>query len=406
MQSRLRGSGRAMSLLGRAEECAALDGLIDDVRRGASRSLVLRGEAGIGKTALLRYLVESASDLTIDRAVGVESEMELAFASLHQLCGPMLDRLPTLPAPQRQALEIVFGLSAGAAPDRFLVGLAVLSLFSEVAEERPLLCVVDDAQWLDQASALMLAFVARRLLAEPVGIVFAAREPGEELRHLPQMEVPGLSDADARALLSSATRHVLDERVRDRIIAETRGNPLGLLELPRGFTPTELAGGFGLLGAQALSGRIVESFVRRLESLPDDTRRLLLLAAAEPMGDPLLLWRAAERLEIEPAAADRAEATGLLGVGERVKFDHPLVRSAVYQSAAVQERRAVHLALGEATDQERDPDRRAWHLAAAARGPDEDVAVELERSAGRAQARGGLAAAAAFLQRAVALTKD
>jgi DNA-binding CsgD family transcriptional regulator len=367
---------------------------------------MVRGEAGIGKTALLHYLAESASDMTVARAVGVESELELAFASLHQLCAPMLDRLDRLPGPQRQALEIVFGVSGGAPPDRFVVGLAVLSLFSEVAEERPLLCVVDDAQWLDQASALTLAFVARRLLAEPVGIVFAAREPGDELRHVPELEVQGLRDGDARALLGSAARFMLDERVRDRVIAETRGNPLALLELPRGFTATELAGGFGLLGGRALPARIEESFVRRFAPLGQDAQRLLLLAAAEPVGDPLLLWRAAEVLDIGPAAADRAAAHGLLAVDERVTFRHPLVRSAVYRSAAVEERRAVHLALAEATDRDLDPDRRAWHLAAAASGPDEEVATELERSAGRAQARGGLAAAAAFLQRAVTLTRD
>ena len=346
MESRLRGSGRGMSLLGRADECAVLDGLIDDVRRGESRSLVLRGEAGIGKTALLKYLVDSASDLTVVRAVGVESEMELAFASLHQLCGPMLDRLPSLPAPQRQALEIVFGLQRRRRPDRFLVGLAVLSLFSEVADERPLLCVVDDAQWLDQASALTLAFVARRLLAEPVGIVFAAREPGEELQHLPELEVHGLRDGDARALLSSAVRFKLDERVRDRIIAETRGNPLALLELPRGLTATQLAGGFGLLGA-----RISRDGSRRASS--DDSRRsptrrgawcwsrrrsrsaIRCCCGARPSGSA-----------IAPAAAEEAEAHGLLAIGERVTFRHPLARSAVYRSATAQERRAVHRRLG------------------------------------------------------------
>jgi DNA-binding CsgD family transcriptional regulator len=368
--------------------------------------LVLRGEAGIGKTALLRCLIESASDVMVVRAVGVESEMELAYASLHQLCAPMLDRLARLPAPQRQALEVVFGLTAGPAPDRFLVGLGVLSLFSEVAEERPLLCVVDDAQWLDQASALTLAFVARRLLAEPVGIVFAARKPGDELQHLPDLELHGLSNGDARALLGSAVRFVLDERVRDRIVAETRGNPLALLELPRGLTATRLAGGFGLVDTEGLSGRIEESFVRRLKPLPDDARRLLLIAAAEPTGDPSLLWRAAERLGVRVPAADVVETDGLLAIGERVIFRHPLVRSAVYQSAAVEDRREVHLALAEATDRQADPDRRAWHLAAAAAGPDEQVALELERSAARAQARGGLAAAAAFLQRAVVLTGD
>ena len=392
-----------MSLLGRVDESAVLDRLIADIRRGESRSLVLRGEAGIGKTALLKHLVESASDLTVVQAIGVESEMELAYASLHQLCAPMLGRLEGLPAPQRQALEIVFGLSAGAAPDRFLVGLAVLSLFSEVADRRPLLCVVDDAQWLDQASALTLAFVARRLLAEPIAIVFAAREPGMALEHLPELEVHGVRDRDARALLSSAVPYKLDAQVRDRIIAETRGNPLALLELPRGLTATQLAGGFGLLDAPALTGRIEESFVRRLEALSDDARRLLLVAAAEPVGDPLLLWRAAERLDLGPGAAD---TDGLLAIGERVTFRHPLVRSAMYRSATAQDRRAVHLALAETTDRQADPDRRAWHLAAAAAGPDEEVAAELERSAGRAQARGGLAAAAAFLQRAVALTVD
>ena len=402
-----RGGERARA--GRADECAVLDALVWAIRRGESRSLVLRGEAGIGKTALLEYMVESALDLTVVRAVGVESEMELVYASVHQLCGPMLDRLHRLPVPQRQALEIVFGLGAGAAPDRFLVGLAVLSLFSEVAEERPLLCVIDDAQWLDQASALTLAFVARRLLADPVGLVFAAREPGDELQHLSGLEVLGLRDGDARALLGSAVRFKLDARVQDRIVAETRGNPLALLELPRGLTVTQLAGGFGLPEAQALTGRIEESFLRRLDTLSDDARRLLVLAAAEPVGDPLLLWRAAERLGIGPAAAGAAgaaEARGLLAIGEQVTFRHPLVRSAVYRSAAMEERWAVHRALAEATDRDVDPDRRAWHLAAAATGPDEQVVLELESSAGRAQARGGVAATAAFLQRAVALTKD
>jgi DNA-binding CsgD family transcriptional regulator len=395
-----------MSLLGRADECAALDGLVDDVRRGESRSLVLRGEAGIGKTSLLRYLIDSASDLTVDRAAGVESEMELAYASLHQLCAPMLDRLVALPAPQRQALEIVFGLSDGAAPDRFLVGLAVLSLFSEVADERPVLCVVDDAQWLDQASALTLAFVARRLLAEPVGIVFAAREPVQELEHLPELQVHGLRNEDARALLSSAVGFKLDTQVRDRIIAETRGNPLALMELPQGLTATQLAGGFGLFGAQDLSRHIQDSFVRQLGALSDEARRLLLVAAAEPLGDPLLLWRAAEQLGIAPAAATDAEAQGLLAIDDRVRFRHPLARSAVYRSAAPGERRDAHRALADATDPSTDPDRRAWHRAQAAMGVDETVAGELERSADRAQARGGAAAAAAFLARAAELTPD
>jgi DNA-binding CsgD family transcriptional regulator len=329
--------------------------------------------------------------------------MELAYASLHQLCAPLLDRLERLPAPQRQAVEIVFGLSSGTAPDRFLVGLGVLSLVSEVAEERPLLCVIDDAQWLDHASALTLAFVARRLLAEPVGLVFAARDPGEELRHVPELEVHGLVNGDARALLGSALRFALDRRVRDRIIAETRGNPLALLELPRGLTPAQLAGGFGMPDATDLSSRIETSYLRRLDALPEDARRLLLVAAADPVGDPLLLQRAGLRLGITLSAVDATD--GLLTVEERVKFRHPLARSAVYRSAGGPERRAAHLALAQVTDRTIDPDRRAWLLAAAAAGPDEDLACELELSAGRAKARGGQAAAAAFLQRAVALTE-
>jgi DNA-binding CsgD family transcriptional regulator len=408
MVDRLHGPVGPSGLRGRARECALLEDVVAAVRRGDSRSLVLRGEAGIGKTALLEHLIASASasGLTVVQAVGVESEMELAYAGLHQLCGPLIDRVETLPAPQRQAMETVFGRRAGGAPDRFLVGLAVLNLFAAVAEERPLLCVVDDAQWLDQSSALTLAFVARRLLAEPVGIVFGTRAPGEALRHMPELEVAGVRNGDARALLSSAVPFRLDERVRDRIVAETRGNPLALLELPRGLTAAELAGGFGLVAGHALSGRIEESFARRLDAVSDGARRLLLVAAAEPLGDPLLLWRAAERLGIEPAEAEATQRDELLMIAERVTFRHPLVRSAVYRSAAVDDRRAVHLALAQATDREVDPDRRAWHLAAAAAGPDEDVASELEHSAGRAQARGGLAAAAALLQRAVAVTGD
>src|SRR4051812_23362516 len=402
-EGRFRGPGGR--LRGRANECALLDDLVSAMRRGESRSLVLRGEAGIGKTALLEYLIASVPDAIVVRAVGVQSDMELAFASLHQLCGPLLDRLETLPAPQRQAMELVFGLTAGEAPDRFLVGLAVLSLFSEVAEQRPLLCVVDDAQWLDQASALTLAFVARRLLAEPVAIVFAAREPGKELVHVTELVVEGVRNRDARALLSSAVRFKLDERVRDRIVAETRGNPLALLELPRGLTARQLAGGFGLVEAQGLAGRIEDSFVRRVETLSGDARRLLLVAAAEPVGDPLLLVAAAERLGIAVSAVD-AETDGLLAFAERLTFRHPLVRSAVYRTATTEQRREVHRALAEATDGSIDPDRRAWHLATAAAGPSEPIAAALEQSAGRAQARGGLAAAAAFLHRSVVLSAD
>jgi len=398
--------GGLTRLLGRSSECAVLDGVVTAVRSGQSRALVIRGEAGVGKSALLDYLVGAASGVRVVRAVGVESEMELPFAALQQLCAPMLDQVGRLPGPQREALEIVFGLSGGPAPDRFLVGLAVLSLLSEVADERPLVCVVDDAQWLDQASSLALRFVSRRLGADSVGILFATREPGEDFHGLPELEVQGLRNGDARALLRSAVRFVLDERVRDRIVAETRGNPLALLELPRGLTAAQLAGGFGLLGVQALSGRIEESFLTRLAGLPLETQRFLLVAAAEPVGNPLLVWGAAERLGIQLSATAAAETDGLLAIGERVTFRHPLVRSAVYRAAAVEDRRAAHLALAAVTDREVEPDRRAWHLAAAASGPDEEVALELERSAGRAQARGGLAAAGAFLQRSMELTRE
>jgi DNA-binding CsgD family transcriptional regulator/tetratricopeptide (TPR) repeat protein len=394
------------SLQGRGSECALLDDVIAALRAGESRTLLLHGEAGIGKTALLNYAVASAADLRVLHAAGVESEMELAFASLHQLCAPLLEAVEQLPPPQCGALEVAFGRTAGPTPDRFLVGLAVLTLLSGAAEERPLLCVVDDAQWLDEVSAKTLAFIARRLLAEPVGLLLAARTTAGDLRGLPELEVLGLRNGDARALLGSGVMFRLDERIRDRIVAETRGNPLALLELPRGLSVEQLAGGFGLLDAprQALPTRLEESFQDRVQAIPAAARLLMLVAAAEPVGDPLLVWRAAERLGIEIAAADATD--GLLTIEESVRFRHPLVRSAVYRSAPVEQRRRVHLALAEATDRDVDPDRRAWHLAAAAPAPDEAVASELERSADRAQARGGIAAAAAFLQRAVGMTAE
>jgi DNA-binding CsgD family transcriptional regulator len=398
--------GPAGELRGRRRECEVLDRLLDAVRAGESRALVVRGEPGVGKTALLDYLVEHASGCRVVRVAGVQSEMELAFAGLHQLCGPMLDRLQRLPARQRAALRTAFGLSSGSAPDRFLVGLAVLSLLSNVAEEDPLVCLVDDAQWLDHASAQVLGFVARRLAAESVGLVFAARVPGEELAGLPELVVEGLGEGDARALLDAVLTGPLDARVRDRIVAEAHGNPLALLELPRNLTPAELAGGFALPDALPLSGRIEERFRRRLEGLPADTRVLLQLAAAEPVGDPVLVWRAAGRLGIPAEAATPAAEADLLEVGTRVRFRHPLVRSAAYRAASLQERQDVHRVLAQVTGPKIDPDRRAWHRAQATPGPDEDVAVELERSAGRAQTRGGLAAAAAFLERAALLSPD
>src|SRR5215470_11748577 len=397
-----------LGLRGRRTELAALDRLLAEARAGQSRVLVLRGEAGVGKTALLDYLQEQASGFRVARAVGVESEMELAFAGLHQLCTPMLGNLDGLPGPQRDALGTVFGLNTGEAPDRLLVGLATLGLLSAAAEELPLVCLVDDAQWLDQASAQGLTFVARRLLAEPVALVFAVREPSEEQqwRGLPPLAVGGLSRGDARALLDSVTPGRLDERVRDRIVAETRGNPLALLELPRGLSAAELAGGFRVPDTPTLASRIERSFLRRLQSLPVKTQRLLLAAAAEPIGDVTLLWRAAQWLGVESDAAAPAEAAGLIELGARVRFRHPLLRAAVYRAAALPDRREVHRALAEATDPGADPDHRAWHRALAATGPDEAVAGELEGSAARAQGRGGVAAAAAFLQRSAELTPD
>jgi DNA-binding CsgD family transcriptional regulator/tetratricopeptide (TPR) repeat protein len=396
----------AGELRGRRSECAVLDALTDAVRGGSSQALVVRGEPGVGKTALLGYVAERASDCRVIRAAGVESEMELAFAAVHQLLSPMLDRADRLPEPQHNALCTAFGLNPGPAPDRFLVALAVLTLLSVVAEERPLICVVDDEQWLDRASAQALAFVARRLDTESVGLVFGTRAPDDMLTGLPELVIDGLRELDARALLESVLTGPLDERVRDRIVSETRGNPLALLELPRGVAPAELAGGFGLPGAGSITGRIEENFRRRLNALPAETRRLIQLAAADPVGEPSLVWRAAGRLGILPAAATPAADAGLLEFGARVRFRHPLVRSAAYLTASLQERQEAHGALAAVTDAAIDPDRRAWHLAQAAPGPDELVAGELERSAGRAQARGGLAAAAAFLERAAMLTPD
>jgi DNA-binding CsgD family transcriptional regulator len=397
---------RAAVLRGRADEVRVLARFAEAVRAGDSRVLVVRGEPGVGKTVLLDHLAERASGCRVLRAVGVQSEMELAFAGLHQLCAPMLNRLAHLPAPQREALRTAFGLSSGPPPDRFLVGLAVLSLLSEMAGDQPLICLVDDQQWLDSASAQALGFVARRLAADPVGLVFAARDPAEDLASFPVLAVEGLHEDDARALLDSVLAGPLDTRVRDQIVAETRGNPLALLELPRGLSPAELAGGFGLPAARPLSGRIEQSFMQQIEALPDRTRRLLQVTAADSSGDPLLVRRAAELLEIPIHAELPAVESGLVEFGAQIRFRHPLVRSAAYRSASSQERQEVHRALAEVTDPRLDPDRRAWHRAQAAAGPDDEVADVLERSAGRAQGRGGLAAAAAFLERAALLTPD
>jgi DNA-binding CsgD family transcriptional regulator len=395
-------------LRGRSAERVQLDRLLGAIHAGQSAVLVLRGEAGIGKTALLEYTAERAEGCRVLRAVGVESEMELPFAGLHQLCAPLLDGLERLPPPQREALGIAFGLSSGTRPDRFLVGLALLSLLSDAADQEPLLCLIDDAQWLDQSSAQVLGFVARRLQAESIVLLFAEREPGDfgELAGLLELPLDGLSDAHARELLASVISVPLDDRVRERLVAETHGNPLALLELPHGLSPADLAGGFALTAALPLPSRIEESFRQRVERLPAESQRLLLVAAAEPTGDPTLLWRAADQLGVAPEAAGPAEAAGMITLGAPVTFRHPLLRSAIYRAASAEERRNAHRALAAATDPALDPDRRAWHLADATLTPDEDVASELERSAERARARGGLAAAAAFLERAARLTLE
>jgi DNA-binding CsgD family transcriptional regulator len=393
-------------LLGRQREREVLDRLLETARGGHGAVLAVYGQPGAGKTAMLDYAVEAGRDFRVVRTVGVQVEMELPYAALQQLCAPILEEMDRLPDPQREALAVAFGLTAGQAPNPFLVGLAVLGLLSEAAEDRPVLCVVDDGQWLDRASEHALAFVARRLLAERIALVFAARELGSALAGFAQLHVEPLGHRDARALLASVLPAPLDDRVLERIIAEAGGNPLALLELPRGLTPTQLAGGFGLPAALPSSGGIEESFARRLAGLPRDARRLLLVAAADPTGDVALLWRAAQRLGIPESAAQAAETEGLLALGAGVVFRHPLVRSAVYGTAGADERSEAHRALAEATDPDSDPDRRAWHLAHATSLPDEDVAADLERSAARAQARGGVAAAAAFLERASALTPD
>jgi DNA-binding CsgD family transcriptional regulator len=392
-------------LLGRRSERAVLDLLVSAVRAGESQALVLRGEAGVGKSALLEYVAERAAGCRMLHATGVEAEMELAYAGLHQLCARLMDRLGPLPAPQRDALATAFGLQAGEAPDRFLVSLAVLSLLGDAAEEQPLICLVDDAQWLDRASAQVLAFVARRLQAESVALVFGLRQPSQDdvLNGLPELVVEGLGYEDARVLLESVIAGPLDDRIRDRIIAETAGNPLALLELPRGRNPTELAGGFGLSDPTPLPARIEQTFARRVQRMPAGTQQLLLIAAAEPIGDPALLFEAAERVGLNGHEA-LADAEELITVDDRVRFRHPLVRSTVCRLATAAERRQVHAALAASISPGDDDDRRAWHRAYAAAGPDETVAAELEASAGRAQARGGLAAASAFLERAVTLT--
>jgi DNA-binding CsgD family transcriptional regulator/tetratricopeptide (TPR) repeat protein len=382
--------------------------MLDSARDGQSAVLVIRGEAGIGKTALMQYCARQASGCQVAQIAAVESELEMPFAALHQLCSPMLgNNLDALPTPQQQALRVAFGLERGNPSDRFVVGLAVLGLLAEVGAKRPLVCLVDDAQWLDEPSRQVLGFVGRRLLAEAVVLLLAVRETGDEqLFPLPTTTLEGLTEDDARALLMAAVPGHLDDRVRDRIVAETQGNPLGLIELPRGMSPGDLAGGFAAPRTGTMAGHIEDHYLRRIRALPEPTQRLLRLAAADPTGDATLLWRAAQTLGVTRSAAAAAESEQLLAIDSRVRFRHPLVRSAAYAAGSPEDRRDAHVALAEATDAESDPERRVWHLAAAATGPDEAVAAQLERTAATAQSRGGLAAAAAFLQRSVELTAE
>lgn len=395
-------------LRGRSSERDTLDDALDGVRGGVSRVLVLRGEAGIGKTTLLRYVAQRATGSRVVKLSGVESELELPFAALHQLCGPLLAEVETVPEHQEEALRVALGLAAGPPPDRFVVALAALSVLADVARRGPLVVLIDDGQWLDAPSCQVLGVVARRLVAESVLLVLAVREAGEDhlFPGLPELTVEGLEPDDARALLSGATPGHLDERVRERLVAETRGNPLALLELVRGMADAELRGGFALPAVASPAGLLEEHYLTRVRALPERTQRLLLIAAADATGDPTLMWRAARTLGVGHDAAEPARAEQLLEIGSGVRFRHPLIRAAAYAAGSDEGRRAAHRALAEVVDAEADPDRRVWHLAASATGPDEAVAAELERSAERAQARAGVAGAAAFLQRSVALTEE
>jgi DNA-binding CsgD family transcriptional regulator len=397
-------------LFGRDRECTVLLRQLDEARARHGGALVLCGEAGCGKTALLRYARDQATGFRVARVAGVQSEMELPYAGLHQLCAPLLDHLERLPPPQRNALEVTFGLrEEAAAPDRFLTGLAVLTLLADAADEQNLLCVVDDAQWLDRASLEVLTFAVRRLVAEPIVVVLALREGPDghlDLTDLPTLTVLPLGDGDARRVLQSTMHGRLDEQVQQRIVAEARGNPLALMELPLALTPAELAGGFAVPDLRRTSLPVERTFLRRLQALSEDSQLLVLAAAAEPVGDVQVLMRAADALGVDVDALGPVQAEGLLEVGARVRFRHPLVRSTVYQAASPEARRRVHRALAAATDAETNADRRAWHRAQAADGPDDDVAAELQRSASRALARGGVAAAAAFVERAATLSVD
>jgi DNA-binding CsgD family transcriptional regulator len=394
-------------LRGREQECRKLEGLLTAAKQGASQVLLVRGNAGVGKTALLKHLAQAASGGRVVQVAGIEYEKELTYGALHQLCNPFLHLREHLPAPQREALETTFGLNAKPPPDRFIVGLATLGLLAEAADEQPLVCLVDDAQWLDTSSALTIAFIARRLLAEPITMVIAVREHSESFAFdgLPELFLTGLDEADAQALLDGVWPGQLDKQVRKRVLAEAQGNPLALLELPRSLTSSP-ASQYEPSEWASPSEHIEASFRHQFDLLAPETQMLLITAAAEPVGDLNILLRATSRLGIAFEAVTPAQRAGLIELDPVVRFRHPLVRSAVYRAATPAQRREVHAALADATDADADPDRRAWHRGLATLGPDETVAEELINSAGRARARGGVATAAAFLERATELTKD
>jgi hypothetical protein len=394
----------APGLVGREAELEALGELLAAARNSRSGVLVVRGEAGIGKSVLLDSVADNAEGFYVARVAGVESEMELPYAGLQQLWRPFVDCEPFLPEPQHTALTTAFGLSAGPPPDRFLVGLAVLQLLAKLADQQPVLWLVDDAQWLDRVSVQTIECVARRLLADPIVFLIAARDAPEfgDFAGLPELRLLPLGDGDAAALLGSVVAGPTDPRVVERILAESHGNPLALLELPRAWTTAELAEGLADPGQLSSFGPLEDGFARRLRSLPRDARLLLTLAAAEPLGDPTLLWHAAERLGLGWDAA----TSGLVEFGVKVRFRHPLVRAAAHREASTRERLDVHRALAEVTDPIVDPDRRVWHLANATVTQDDEIAVELERAADRAKSRGGLLAASALFERAALLTTD
>jgi len=386
-----------------------LEGVLAAVRDGLSGVLVLRGEAGVGKTALLDWAAGQAGDMQVARVAGAEAEMDMGFAGLHQLLVPFLGGLEGLPGPQRQALGSAFGLVAGPPPDRFLVGMAALTVLTDAAAARPVLCLIDDAQWLNPVSIEVLGFVARRLYADRVGMVFAAREAEERavvLAGLPELMVGGLAEEAAQELLARSAGAQVDQQVGGRIAADTAGNPLALVELAAELTAAELSGAEPLDWPLRFGGRLEELYRSRVRALPAGAQKLLLLAAADPTGEPALIWNAARNRGIDPGAGEAAGVERLVSWEPRVRFRHPLIRSAAYYAALATARRGAHQALAAVADPEVDPDRRAWHLAEAAAGPDEQVAAELERSADRARGRGGWGSSAAFLERAAALTPD